>query len=179
MFFSDPFYTSNFSPRYSTMSQYADRVCNCPECHATTASRRPQQTRRNPPARAQIRDFGQRGLFQNPFFEENSRPARKAREEPRLTKKKSKKPKTESQAHAPKSPTHQEKMQKTPKKPVEIPIKIVNPRSPDLQQREQEIVGDRKILSNLENLVIEELSTPVEIKEDPFHADEEIEIPSQ
>merc|ERR1712004_901901 len=56
MFFNDPFYTTNFSPRYNTISQYANRTCNCPECRPSARRVPVQQSRRDMPRRRQVPD---------------------------------------------------------------------------------------------------------------------------
>ncbi|CAG5080595.1 Oidioi.mRNA.OKI2018_I69.PAR.g9657.t1.cds [Oikopleura dioica] len=161
MFFNDPFYTTSFRPNYSSMAQYADRTCNCPDCRPPRRQPR-QQQRRTQPVRQQQR------LFQDPFFEE-FQPSRTVRQE--RPKKNQPSKANNSQSKSTKPPVPKPQKARTKKKPVEIPVEIVKEGQPV-----QEKVGDRKILTNMENLVIEELSTPIEIKEDPFYADEEIVI---
>merc|ERR1712004_341949 len=56
MFFNDPFYTTNFSPRYNTISKYANRTCNCPECRPSARRVPVQQSRREMPRRRQVPD---------------------------------------------------------------------------------------------------------------------------
>ncbi|CBY10747.1 unnamed protein product [Oikopleura dioica] len=168
MFFNDQFYTTNFSPRFSTMSQYANRTCNCPECRP--APRRKQQSRREMPQRRHIPD---REIFvPNPeeWFHLQNQTVAEPRKKPR--KKIVKKP-----PQNPPKTTNNEKPKKLSKRPIEIPIEIVS--TPKSQKQRAEKVGDRNILADMENLILEELSTPIEIKEDPFHVDEEIVIPLQ
>ena len=171
MFFNDPFYATNFSPRYNTMSRYANRTCNCPECRPACAPRRVPQSRRAMPARRQIPE--RQMYVPNPeeWFHEQKQTAQEPRKKPR------KKIAKKTPQNLPKAKISDEKLIKPPKKPVQIPIEIVN--APKNQQKQAEKVGDRKILTEMENLILEELSTPIEIKEDPFHADEEIVIPTQ
>ena len=170
MFFNDPFYTTNFSPRYNTMSQYADRTCNCPECRPACAPRRVQQNRRAMPTRRQVPE---RQIVTNPeeWFHEQNQTVQEPRKKPR------KKIAKKTSLNPPKAKISDEKPIISPKKPVKIPIEIVN--APKNQQKQAEKVGDRKILTKMENLILEELSTPIEIKEDLFYADEEIVIPPQ
>ena len=171
MFFNDPFYTTNFSPKYNTMSQYANRTCNCPECRPGCALRREQQSRRAMPTRRQVPE--RQMYVPNPeeWFHEQNQTVKGSRKKPR------KKIAKKLPANPPKAKNIDEKPIKSPKKPVRIPMEIVN--APKNQQKQPEKVGDRKILTEMENLILEELSTPIEIKEDPFHADEEIVIPPQ
>ncbi|CBY32802.1 unnamed protein product [Oikopleura dioica] len=166
MFFNDPFYTTNFSPRYNTMSQYANRTCNCPECRP--APRRKQQNRREMTQRRHVPDREMYVPNPEEWFHQQNQTVAEPRKKPR------KKIVNKPPQNPPKTTTNNEKPKKMPKKTVKIPIQIVN--SP---KKQPEKVGDRNILADMENLILEELSTPIEIKEDPFHVDEEIVIPLQ
>merc|ERR1712047_91548 len=141
----------------NTMSQYANRTCNCPECRRSARQVPVQQTRRDMPRRRQVPDR----QINVPNPEEWFHTQNKTAKEPR---KKSRKP-----FQNPSRP------QISTTIPEKIPVEIVN--APKIQQKKAEKIGDRKILTDMENLILEELSTPIEIKEDPFHADEEIIIP--
>ena len=114
------------------------------------------------------------GKLQNPeeWFHEQNQTASESRKKPR--KKIAKK-----NPSSPPSSIRGDKPVKSPKKPVQIPIEIVNVAKNQTEQKQAEKIGDRKILTEMENLILEELTTPIEIKEDPFHADEEIVIPPQ
>ena len=153
------------------MSQYADRTCNCPECRPACEPRRVQQSRRAIPARRQVPERKKNVPNPEEWFHEQNKTAQEPRKKPR------KKITIKLPANPPKAKNIDEKPIKSPKKPVRIPIEIVS--APKSQQKQAEKVGDRKILTEMENLILEELSTPIEIKEDPFHADEEIVIPPQ
>merc|ERR1712004_323958 len=171
MFFNDPFYTTNFSPRYNTISQYANRTCNCPECRPSARRVHAQQTRREMPRRRQVPNRQINVPNPEEWFHQQNQTAKEPRKKPRKPQKTVLKP-FQNQSRSQISTTNLKKM---PPKPVEIPVEIVN--APKVQQKKAEKIGDRKILIDMENLILEELSTPIEIKEDPFHADEEIIIP--
>merc|ERR1712047_189712 len=168
MFFNDPFYTTNFSPRYNTMSQYANRTCNCPECRPSARRVPVQQSRREMPRRRQVPNRQINVPNPEEWFHQQNQTAKEPHRKPRKTVRKPFQNPSRPQI----STTIPEKL---PPKPVEIPVEIVN--APKIQQKKAEKIGDRKILTDMENLILEELSTPIEIKKDPFHADEEIIIP--
>merc|ERR1712157_567184 len=171
MFFNDPFYTTNFSPRYNTMSQYANRTCNCPECRPPARRVPVQQSRREMPRRGQVPNRQINVPNPEEWFHQQNQTVKETPRKPRKPQKTVQKP-PQKQSRPKISTTNPEKV---PPKPVEIPVEIVN--APKTRQKQAEKVGDRKILTDMENLILEELSTPIEIKEDPFHADEEIVIP--
>merc|ERR1712004_494264 len=171
MFFNDPFYTTNFSPRYDTISKYANRTCNCPECRPSARRVPVQQSRREMPRRRQVPNRQINVPNPEEWFHQQNQTAKEPHKKPRKPQKTVRKP-FQNPSRPQISTTIPEKL---PPKPVEIPVGIVN--APKIQQKKAEKIGDRKILTDMENLILEELSTPIEIKEDPFHADEEIIIP--
>ncbi|CAG5080598.1 Oidioi.mRNA.OKI2018_I69.PAR.g9658.t1.cds [Oikopleura dioica] len=80
-----------------------------------------------------------------------------------------------------KDATNNKQAQKSPKSSAsnsqkiekkDQPVEIKNQQSPSKSNK----VGDRKNLTNKADFFIEELSAPIKVKEDLFHADEEIVI---
>merc|ERR1712047_129102 len=133
MFFNDPFYTTNFSPRYNTISQYANRTCNCPECRPSARRVPVQQTRRDMPRRRQVPDRQINVPNPEEWFHQQNQTAKEPRKKSRKPQKTVRKP-FQNPSRPQISTTIPEKL---PPKPVEIPVEIVN--APKIQKKKAEI----------------------------------------